>query len=42
MATVEDRLDRLEEMVMRLVYIQQKTEIEIQSLRRDDNSTLIF
>ncbi len=35
MAAVEDRLDKLEEMVMRLVYIQQKTEMEIQSLRRE-------
>ena len=35
MATIEDRIDRLEEMVMRLVYIQQKTEMEIQALKKE-------
>jgi len=35
MATIENRIDRLEEMVMRLVYIQQKTEMEIQALKKE-------
>ena len=35
MATIEDRVDKLEEMVMRLVYIQQKTEMEIQALKKE-------
>ena len=35
MAVLEERVDRLEEMVMRLVYIQQKTEIEMQRLQKE-------
>ncbi len=35
MEVIEDRLSRLEEMVMRLLYIQQKTEMEIQSLSKE-------
>ncbi len=35
MEIIEDRLSKLEEMVMRLVYIQQKTEMEIQSLSKE-------
>ncbi len=32
---IEQRVDRLEEALMRLVYIQQKTEMEIQSLKNE-------
>jgi len=35
MATVEQRVDKLEEALMRLVYIQQKTEMEIQELKKE-------
>ena len=33
MAVLKERVDRLEEALMRLVYVQQKTEIEIQNLK---------
>jgi len=35
MAVLEERVNQLEEMVMRLVYIQQKTEIEMQRLQKE-------
>ncbi|WP_207891590.1 hypothetical protein [Phorcysia thermohydrogeniphila] len=35
MALIEERVDRLEEMMMRLVYIQQKTEMGIQELKKE-------
>ena len=34
-AVLKERVDRLEEALMRLVYVQQKTEIEIQSLKEE-------
>jgi hypothetical protein len=34
-ALIEERVDKLEEMMMRLVYIQQKTEMEIQELKKE-------
>ena len=35
MVTVKEKVDRLEQMMMRLVYIQQKTEMEIQNLKEE-------
>ncbi|WP_028950940.1 hypothetical protein [Sulfurihydrogenibium subterraneum] len=35
MEVLEEKVSRLEEMMMRLLYIQQKTEMEIQSLSRE-------
>ena len=35
MEGVVERVDKLEEMVMRLVFVQQKTEMEIQDLKRE-------
>ena len=35
MAMVKEKMDRLEQMMMRLVYIQQKTEMEIQNLKEE-------
>ena len=35
MTTVTEKVDRLEEALMRLVYIQQKTEIEMQSFKQE-------
>ena len=35
MTTVTERVDRLEEALMRLVYIQQKTEIEMQNFKQE-------
>ena len=35
MSEVKERIDKLEEALMRLVYIQQKTEIEIQNLKNE-------
>lgn len=35
MSTVKERVDRLEEALMRLVYIQQKTEIELQEFKKE-------
>jgi hypothetical protein len=34
MAVLEERADRFEKMVMRLVYIQQKIEVEMQKLQK--------
>ena len=35
MSTVEERVDRLEEALMKLTYVQLKTEMEIQSLKKE-------
>ncbi len=35
MAVIEERIDKIEEMLMRVAYIQQKTEMELQQLQKE-------